>query len=128
MTEQFLAWRIRHLHLIVRLLPVAIILYLFLLPYQSILVLSDSQKPPMIDVETEFRKSHMKHPPPLNLIEYRDIHHNDFDFKIGGNSVMVFLHIQKTGGSTFSKHLVHDVDLKDRCLAVAFFWVIFGKV
>ena len=76
---------------------------------------------PRMDIESEFRQSHMKHPPPLNLIDYRDIHRDDFEFDIGGKSVMVFLHIQKTGGSTFSKHLVKDVDLQDRCLSVAFF-------
>ena len=74
-----------------------------------------------MDIESEFRQSHMKHPPPLNLIDYRDIHRDDFEFDIGGKSVMVFLHIQKTGGSTFSKHLVEDVHLQDRCLSVAFF-------
>ncbi len=32
-----------------------------------------------------------------------------------GNDVMVFLHIQKTGGTTFGKHLVQDVDLEKPC-------------
>ena len=29
---------------------------------------------------------------------------------------MVFLHIQKTGGTTFGKHLVQDIDLESPCL------------
>lgn len=28
------------------------------------------------------------------------------------HDVMVFLHMQKTGGTSFGKHLVHDLDLK----------------
>ncbi|KAJ8030605.1 Heparan-sulfate 6-O-sulfotransferase 2 [Holothuria leucospilota] len=38
-----------------------------------------------------------------------------YDFDISGNDVMVFLHIQKTGGTTFGKHLVHDLDLETPC-------------
>ena len=30
----------------------------------------------------------------------------DYQFDMNGNDVMVFLHIQKTGGTTFGKHLV----------------------
>ena len=67
-------------------------------------------------MEAEFRKSHMKHPPPLKLIDFKDIHQDNFDFSIvSGKSIMVFLHIQKTGGSTFSKHLVKDIDLDEPC-------------
>ena len=29
---------------------------------------------------------------------------------------MVFLHIQKTGGTTFGKHLVQDINLESPCL------------
>ena len=31
------------------------------------------------------------------------------------NDVLVFLHIQKTGGSTFGKHLVNDLSVKPAC-------------
>ena len=54
----------------------------------------------------------MKHPPPLPLIDYWEIHQDDFEFNQDSRSIMVFLHIQKTGGSTFSRHLVEDVDLE----------------
>lgn len=36
-----------------------------------------------------------------------------FDFD--GNDVIVFLHVQKTGGSSFERHLVRDLILKKPC-------------
>lgn len=39
--------------------------------------------------------------------------------------MMVFLHIQKTGGTSFGRHLVHDLDLKvceDKCFPICFFF------
>jgi len=42
-----------------------------------------------------------------------------FDF--GGSDVMVYLHIQKTGGTTFERHLVEDIDLKEPCQAAGTF-------
>ena len=36
-----------------------------------------------------------------------------FDFK--GDDVMVYLHIQKTGGTTFERHLVEDIELDEPC-------------
>uniref|UniRef100_A0A1S4GCK6 Heparan-sulfate 6-O-sulfotransferase n=1 Tax=Anopheles gambiae TaxID=7165 RepID=A0A1S4GCK6_ANOGA len=39
---------------------------------------------------------------------------DDFQFDMNAHDVMVFLHIQKTGG-TFGKHLVRDLDLKRPC-------------
>ncbi|XP_022088201.1 heparan-sulfate 6-O-sulfotransferase 3-like [Acanthaster planci] len=36
-------------------------------------------------------------------------------FNMTGNDVLVCLHIQKTGGSSFGRHLVHDLDLKKPC-------------
>lgn len=41
-----------------------------------------------------------------------------YDFKIRGNDVLVFLHIQKTGGTEFGKHLVHDLDVETPCQCV----------
>ncbi|KAI9526004.1 Heparan-sulfate 6-O-sulfotransferase 3-B [Dissostichus eleginoides] len=37
------------------------------------------------------------------------------DFKIRGDDVMVFLHIQKTGGTTFGRHLVKNIQLEQPC-------------
>lgn len=45
-------------------------------------------------------------------LSYDDVLHEDFQFNIDGHDVMVFLHIQKTGGTSFGKHLVMDLDLK----------------
>ncbi|XP_035385834.1 heparan-sulfate 6-O-sulfotransferase 3-B isoform X2 [Electrophorus electricus] len=39
--------------------------------------------------------------------------HVDFDIK--GNDVIVFLHIQKTGGTTFGRHLVRNIKLERPC-------------
>ncbi|KAF2352031.1 Sulfotransferase [Trinorchestia longiramus] len=46
---------------------------------------------------------------------YEDVVANDFQFDISGHDVMVFLHIQKTGGTTFGRHLVRDLDLQRGC-------------
>ncbi|KAJ3612975.1 hypothetical protein NHX12_019232 [Muraenolepis orangiensis] len=37
------------------------------------------------------------------------------DFQIQGEDVIVFLHIQKTGGTTFGRHLVQNVRLEVPC-------------
>uniref|UniRef100_A0A3B4AMR7 Heparan-sulfate 6-O-sulfotransferase n=1 Tax=Periophthalmus magnuspinnatus TaxID=409849 RepID=A0A3B4AMR7_9GOBI len=37
------------------------------------------------------------------------------DFAIRGDDVMVFLHIQKTGGTTFGRHLVKNIHLEQPC-------------
>ena len=40
----------------------------------------------------------------------------NYDFDIDGQDVLVFLHIQKTGGTTFGKHLVKNMDLEKPCI------------
>ncbi|XP_056411581.1 heparan-sulfate 6-O-sulfotransferase 3 [Hyla sarda] len=37
------------------------------------------------------------------------------DFNIKGDDVIVFLHIQKTGGTTFGRHLVRNIHLEQPC-------------
>ncbi|KAG7248405.1 hypothetical protein CRUP_035719 [Coryphaenoides rupestris] len=37
------------------------------------------------------------------------------EFNIRGEDVIVFLHIQKTGGTTFGRHLVQNIDLERPC-------------
>ena len=61
------------------------------------------------------RNSIKRHP--SNLIanvglSYEDVLNDDFQFDMDGHDVMVFLHIQKTGGTSFGRHLVRDLDLK----------------
>lgn len=46
---------------------------------------------------------------------FDDVIGRDFQFDIEDHDVIVFLHIQKTGGTTFGKHLVDDLDLARRC-------------
>lgn len=48
-------------------------------------------------------------------ISYEDMQKDNFRFDVDAHDVMVFLHIQKTGGTSFGKHLVEDLDLKRPC-------------
>lgn len=48
-------------------------------------------------------------------LSYDDMLNDDFSFDMNSHDVMVFLHMQKTGGTSFGKHLVHDLDLKRPC-------------
>ena len=52
---------------------------------------------------------------PVNFIDYNMIQQDGLQFDVDGDDVMVFLHIQKTGGTTFEKHLVNDIDLQAPC-------------
>lgn len=45
-------------------------------------------------------------------LSYEEVLNDDFQFDIDAHDVMVFLHIQKTGGTSFGRHLVRDLDLK----------------
>jgi len=54
---------------------------------------------------------------PRNLVTFQEIMEEGFSFNLSSSAdVMVFLHIQKTGGTTFGKHLVQDIDLARPCL------------
>lgn len=45
-------------------------------------------------------------------LSYEEVLNEDFQFDMNGHDVMVFLHIQKTGGTSFGRHLVMDLDLE----------------
>uniref|UniRef100_A0A182T2H2 Heparan-sulfate 6-O-sulfotransferase n=1 Tax=Anopheles maculatus TaxID=74869 RepID=A0A182T2H2_9DIPT len=47
-------------------------------------------------------------------LSYEEVLNDDFQFDMNAHDVMVFLHIQKTGGTSFGKHLVRDLDLKTK--------------
>ena len=49
------------------------------------------------------------------LVDYQDIVWRGGKFNTSASDVMVFLHIQKTGGTTFEKHLVQDIELEEPC-------------
>ena len=53
---------------------------------------------------------------PVNFVTYDGIQQDNFEFHLADLDVMVFLHIQKTGGTTFGKHLVQDIDLDKPCV------------
>lgn len=48
-------------------------------------------------------------------LSYDEVVMENFQFDMNGHDVMVFLHIQKTGGTSFGKHLVKDLDLQRPC-------------
>ncbi|KAJ8920720.1 hypothetical protein NQ315_004859 [Exocentrus adspersus] len=48
-------------------------------------------------------------------LSYDDMVNEDLFFDMDSHDVVVFLHMQKTGGTSFGKHLVHDLDLKRPC-------------
>ncbi|KAL0281474.1 UNVERIFIED_CONTAM: hypothetical protein PYX00_002453 [Menopon gallinae] len=48
-------------------------------------------------------------------LSYDEVLNENFQFDMNGHDVMVFLHIQKTGGTSFGKHLVRDLDLERPC-------------
>ncbi|CAB4067001.1 HS6ST1 [Lepeophtheirus salmonis] len=51
-------------------------------------------------------------PTPPNVIDFESTQRDNFIFHFNGSDVMIFLHIQKTGGTTFGKHLVQDINLE----------------
>lgn len=48
-------------------------------------------------------------------LNFDDILNEKFHFDMNAHDVMVFLHIQKTGGTSFGRHLVQDLDLQRPC-------------
>lgn len=46
---------------------------------------------------------------------FDDFSITDFQFDIRGKDVIVFLHIQKTGGIVFGRHLTNDLELEKPC-------------
>ncbi|XP_025192387.1 heparan-sulfate 6-O-sulfotransferase 2 [Melanaphis sacchari] len=49
-------------------------------------------------------------------VSYNDMQsENQLRFDMNAHDVMVFLHIQKTGGTSFGRHLVQDLDLQRPC-------------
>ncbi|XP_023322718.1 heparan-sulfate 6-O-sulfotransferase 2 [Eurytemora carolleeae] len=52
---------------------------------------------------------------PTNMVTFNELIQENFEFDIKGSDVMVFLHMQKTGGTAFGKHLVEDLELEREC-------------
>lgn len=49
-------------------------------------------------------------------VSYSDMQNeNQLRFDMNAHDVMVFLHVQKTGGTSFGRHLVQDLDLQRPC-------------
>uniref|UniRef100_A0A182Q3F9 Heparan-sulfate 6-O-sulfotransferase n=1 Tax=Anopheles farauti TaxID=69004 RepID=A0A182Q3F9_9DIPT len=70
-----------------------------------------------VDLTPGFEHDNLGKPVQQNLLanpglSYEEVLNDDFQFDMNAHDVMVFLHIQKTGGTSFGKHLVRDLDLK----------------
>jgi len=75
----------------------------------------EEEKPVRISIAPSL--DYMDFKQPKNMISYKDIMEDNFRFNLSSSSdVMVFLHIQKTGGTTFGRHLVQDINLENPCL------------
>jgi len=55
-----------------------------------------------------------KVPRPIYIFSNSDLDKTQ-NFNFEDEDVLVYLHIQKTGGSTFGRHLVHDLDFNPPC-------------
>lgn len=53
-------------------------------------------------------------------LSYEEVLRDDFQFDMQAHDVMVFLHIQKTGGTSFGRHLVRDLDLQVGCNVILY--------
>ena len=72
-----------------------------------------SPTPPHISQFHAYLEGHVLHQTFVNSELHRD--YEDFDVE-GESDVIVFLHIQKTGGTTFGKHLVKNIELETPCI------------
>lgn len=74
-----------------------------------------------VPIEDNLGKPLSLHSDPVNSktsnpgLSYDEVFNENFQFDMNGNDVIVFLHIQKTGGTSFGKHLVYDLDLQRPC-------------
>ncbi|KAK3926817.1 Heparan-sulfate 6-O-sulfotransferase 1 [Frankliniella fusca] len=74
-----------------------------------------------VPIQDNLGKPLMIHSNPVNLkaanpgLSYDDVFNENFQFDMNAHDVMVFLHIQKTGGTSFGRHLVQDLDLQRPC-------------
>ena len=50
------------------------------------------------------------------LIPYRLILESNITFNVSHSDVLVLLHIQKTGGTSFEKHIVQDLQIQNPCV------------
>lgn len=72
-------------------------------------------------VQDNLGKPLMTHSNPIDLktsnpgLSYDEVLNDNFQFDMNAHDVMVFLHIQKTGGTSFGRHLVRDLDLQRPC-------------
>jgi hypothetical protein len=55
-------------------------------------------------------------PSDLGLVPYRAIVHSGVKFNASKSDILVLLHIQKTGGTSFEKHIVQDLDVEQPCV------------
>lgn len=67
-----------------------------------------------LSANSTYRLRDTEQPSELSWVSYQDIHSGTRLFDLSRDYI-VLLHIQKTGGTAFEKHLVHDLKLKVPC-------------
>jgi heparan sulfate 6-O-sulfotransferase HS6ST1 len=82
-----------------------ILLIIFMLVYRWDLYLSVPKLVPFQEILSK----------PDNIVTFNQIIQENFEFDMKSSDVMVFLHMQKTGGTVFGKHLVEDLELERDC-------------
>ncbi|XP_036430316.1 heparan-sulfate 6-O-sulfotransferase 3-B [Colossoma macropomum] len=83
------------------------------LPTGSPAALDDLRREPEVEEEEEDESLARLAASRFNFTERDLARHVDFDIR--GDDVIVFLHIQKTGGTTFGRHLVRNIHLERPC-------------
>nr|SVE80982.1 EOG090X0E58 [Daphnia magna] len=84
-------------------------------PRYSVISSSSSSRSEILSSPTSMVKLISGFPSKVNIesVAFEDAY--DMGFDITSRDVIVFLHIQKTGGTTFGRHLVRDLNLENPC-------------
>lgn len=81
-------------------------------------VVADHLGRPLTFLSHPLIRERIGHSPDVEVqdkLSFDELIGSDFHFDIKGDDVIVFLHIQKTGGTAFGRHLVRDLDLDRPC-------------
>ncbi len=84
----------------------------------AVLVVYSSSRPSLSFIRAVALKRTVAFTPSLpdSYVTYADLQQDNFAFfQVNSSDVIVFLHVQKTGGTTFGRHLVLDIDLQKPC-------------
>lgn len=71
---------------------------------------------PLLDVDPLAESPPLQQYQPHGLVTYRAMVESGVTFNVTGSDVLVILHIQKTGGTSFEKHIVQDLVIDKPCV------------